>query len=103
MTYNYTNLSAKIKSLSGLDRNKLEYVEYAIELLTEEYMAIAKYFGRLDGEKSLCQTITSRKSRGYSDEDVINIYEQGKEAEYALKLIDEVIRLTKKKIEYLID
>lgn len=103
MTYDYSNLFKKIKSLSGIDRNKLEYVEYALELLAEEYMAIAGYFGELDAKKLLCQTITSRKAQAYTEQDVINIYSEGKKAEYALKMIDEVIRLTKKKIEFLID
>jgi hypothetical protein len=103
MTYDYTNLKQKIKHLTGLDKNKLDYVEYAIELLTEEYLAIAKYLGGLDGKKMLCQTVSGRKSLGYDENKIIEIFQERQQAESALNLIDEIIRLTKKKIEFLID
>jgi hypothetical protein len=101
--YDYSSLKEKLNTLKGIDKNKTEYIEYAIEILTEEYLQIAGHLGDMDAIKAICKTVTGTKSLNLTNEQVILASRERQIAESALYTIDEVIRLTKKKLEFLVE
>lgn len=103
ITFNFGNVDNCLKKLAGYDRNELEYLDEAYNLLVMYSTELSTIAARLDFTYNKSKTMAGKREilirQKLTEDELEEILFLYVNANSYLKIIQEAINLTKKKVD----
>lgn len=97
--FDYLPIMEALRDLNGYDKNKLDYLTQAHSILSEGYVLLCEYIGRLEARKMICQTVKGRTEYGFSKEDVEELFAELSKAEAYKFTIEKAVFMVQQKFK----